>query len=71
MVKLVDNDDVEMLRIDASDAARVQALDRREDVLEPIRPVASNPFLAERRIAQDMTEGGAALIEDLLAMRDE
>ena len=50
---------------------RGQALDRREDVVERLGPRATDPLLAERVVAQRVPEGRAALVEDLLAVRDE
>ncbi len=71
VVELVDDHDVEVCRVDAPDVGAVEALDRREDVLEPRRAVAADPHLAEGRVAQRMPERRPALVEDLLAMRDE
>ena len=55
----------------AAEAGSVEALDRREDVLEPLRSSVADPQLAERGVAQRMPERRKALLEDLLAVRDE
>ena len=49
----------------------VQALDRGEDVLEPLGRRAADPLLAEACVPQRVAEGGEALVEDLLAVGDE
>ena len=40
-------------------------------MLKALRTVPADPLLAEGRIAQHMLEGRSALVEDLLAVRDE
>jgi len=50
-VELIDNDDIEVGRIDRLNATGVERLNRGEDVIENARPVAPNPELAEARIA--------------------
>ena len=71
MVELVDDDDVEVARVDGVDAGRREALDRCEDVLEVAGPLRAHPQLAEGRVVQRMAEGEEALFEDLSAMGDE
>ena len=44
MMELVHDHDVEVRRIDVPDIGAVEALDRREDVLEPLGPVAPTHF---------------------------
>ena len=43
VVKFVDDDDIEMARIEIGEPRGVQALDRREDMLEALRAMATNP----------------------------
>ena len=71
VMELVDDHDVEVVGGDRIEVGGVQALDRREDVLEPARASAPDPLLTERRIAQRVPERREALIEDLLPMSDE
>ena len=71
VMEFIDDDDVEVLGVEGSEAGRVEALDRREDVLELPRPLPADPQLSERMIAQRVTKRRQALFEDLLAMRDE
>ncbi len=71
VVELVHDYDVEVRRADVPDVGAVQALDRREHVLEPLGPLASDPLLAESCVAQCVTERRTALVEDLLAVSDE
>ena len=71
MVELVDDHDVEVIGREVVEVGGVETLDRGEDVLEALRPGAADPLLAERRVAQRVAEGGQALIEDLVAVRDE
>jgi len=71
VVELVDDDDVEVVRLEPADAGGREALDRREHVLEAQRPVAADPAFAERRLAQRVAERRQALVEDLGAVRDE
>ena len=40
-------------------------------MVEPGRPGAADPLLAERRVAERVAERGEALVEDLLAVGDE
>ena len=51
VVELVHDHDVEVGRVDSSNSALLQALDRREDVLEPLGPLATDPLLAEGCVA--------------------
>jgi hypothetical protein len=60
VVELVDDHHVEVLRIERLEARRAEALDRREDVLEPIGARATDPELAERRVTQAVSEESEA-----------
>lgn len=71
VVELVHDDHIEVRWVDVRDSRGVQALDRREDVVEPRGPVAADPAFAEGVVAQAVTERGEALVEDLLAVRHE
>src|SRR3954468_16195296 len=71
VVKLVDDDDVEVLRVDLPNIRRVQTLNRREDVLEARRPLATHPLLPEASVAEGVPEYLPALVEDLLAVGDK
>ncbi len=71
VVELIDHDHVEVGGFEVRVARRGQALDGGEDMLEPGRPCAADPELAERRIPERMTERGQALREELFAVRDE
>src|SRR5262249_22831369 len=50
MVKLVDDDNVEMLGREVGEVAGVEALDRGEDMLEARRSRTADPLLPERRL---------------------
>jgi hypothetical protein len=71
MVELVHDDDVKVARVEAPDVSAVQTLNRSEHVLEQMGPLASDPLLAEGRVAERVPEGGPALIDDLLTVGDE
>jgi hypothetical protein len=68
VVELVDDDDVEVLRRQRHETARVQALNRREDVLVPRGPGPADPLLAERRAPERVTKRRETLVQDLLAV---
>lgn len=67
-MELIHDYDVEMRRVDFLDIGAVQALDRCENVFEPLGSLAADPFLAEGRVAQRMPERCAALIDDFFAV---
>ncbi len=46
-MELIDNDDIEMIRWKGRKVGGVQALDRREHVLEMCRLRSADPLLAE------------------------
>jgi hypothetical protein len=71
VVELVDDHHVEVIAGQRVEVGRVEALDRREDVLEARRPGTADPLLAERRVAEARSGTSRALVEDLLAVRDE
>ncbi len=71
VVELVDDDDVEVARVDGVDAGRREALDGCEDVLEVAGPLRAHPQLAERCVVERVAVGEPALFEDLAAMGDE
>ena len=57
--------------IEMAQVTGVEALDRREDVLELRRTFAADPLLAECVVPQRVAEGGPALVQDLLAVGHE
>ena len=71
MVKLVDDDDIEVRCVEVLEAGGMKALDGREHLFEPRWALAADPELAKRMVAEGMTEGRHRLREDLLAMRNE
>ena len=71
VVELVDDHDVEVRRIEGTEPDCVEALDRREDVLESLRAMLADPELAEARIAQRVSERRPALLQDLLPVGHE
>ena len=70
-MELVDDDHVEMPRIEGRQPRGIEALDRGEDLLEPLRALPRDPELPEGGIAQRLPEGRPALGQDLLPMGDE
>ena len=71
VVEFVHDHDVEVARVERAEARGVEALDRREDVLEPPRPLPAHPQLAEGMVAQAVAERRQALLEDLFSMGHE
>ena len=71
VVELVDDHHVEVIGREVVEVGGVEALDRGEDMVEVLRARAADPLLAERRVAQRMAKRGQALVEDLVAVRDE
>ncbi len=71
VVELVDDHDVEVIGREVVEIGGVETLDRSEDVFEVLWSCAADPLLTERRVAHRVTEGGDALIEDLIAVRDK
>src|SRR5215204_483376 len=71
MVELVHDDDVEMRWLDVAEVCAAQALDRCENVLEPLGPTPTDPLLTKCRISERVPERGATLVEDLFAVCDE
>jgi hypothetical protein len=71
VVELIDDDDVEVVRRQCVEVGGAEALDRGEDVVEPGRARAADPFLAERGVAHRIAERRQALVEDLFAVGDE
>ena len=70
-MKLVDDHHIEVSRVDELDSRVVKALDRRKDMVEERWALPAYPLFTERRIAQRMPERCAALVKDLLAVRNE
>jgi hypothetical protein len=70
-VEFVHDHDVEMVGIEMVQTSGVQALDRREDMVEAPWARAPHPELAEGRIAECMMERREALFKDLPAVSDE
>ena len=71
VVELVHDHDVEVVRLEAVEPSRVQALDGGEHVLELAGTAAAYPELAEGVVAQALPKRRQALGEDLLAMSHE
>ena len=71
MMKLIDDDNVEVVAREMGEPRRVEALDRGKNMLESLRPRSPHPQLAERRLAEGVPEGAESLREDLLPMGDE
>ena len=71
VVEFVDDDDVEVMRVEVAQTARTEALNRGEDVFEVGRTPAVHPQLTEAVFAQRVTERPEALLEDFLAVGHE
>ena len=71
MMKLVDDDDIEVITSKLLDLIAMKRLDRSEHMSPPIGTLAGDVQLTERRIAEGDSERREALVEDLLAVRDE
>ena len=71
VMELVDDDHVEVTGFEGSEASRVEALDRSEDVVELPRALPADPQLSERIIAHAVTKCRQALFEDLFTMGHE
>src|SRR6185437_16545237 len=71
MVKLINDDDIEMRGIQILQSGCRQTLDGREDRLELLGPLATYPQVAEQRISQRLLKGGPALGENLFSVGDE
>ena len=65
VVELVDDDDVEVRRVDRRRRRCREALDRCEDVLEVLRSMRPHPEFTEGRVVEYVAEGEQALFEDL------
>ncbi len=70
VVELVDDNDVETLRIERIQSS-VQRLDRGEDVVPSLRPLGGDEALAEVGLVKDQLEDLLALFKDLVSMGDE
>ena len=71
MMKLVDDDDVEVTRFDRATPVRVAGSGSTRRRGRTCGPIAADPSLAERCIPQGVPKGRSALIEDLVAMCNE
>ena len=71
MVELVDDHDVEACGVDVGETSGIEALDGGEHVLVERRASAIDPQFAEAVTPECVPKGPQALVEDLLAMRDE
>jgi len=71
VVELVDHDDLVEVGVEGPEAPRGQGLGRREDLRADGGPRAVDEELAEGGVAQHGAVDGEALLEDLLAVRDE
>jgi hypothetical protein len=57
--------------VDVPNVGAAETLDRRKDMLEPLGPFASNPPLAKGCFPERVPEGGTALVDDFLAVRNK
>ena len=71
VVKLINDHDVEVRRIDGLDRLGFERLDHPEHMLAGFGPASAGKDLAEGRVLQHRTERRAALPEDLLPVGDE
>src|SRR5580658_1275048 len=71
MVKLINDDDIEMRGVQVSQSGCSQTLDGREDRFELLGPLATHPQIAKQRISQRLLKGGPALGENLFSVGDE
>jgi len=70
-MKLIHDDDVELVRVDVLDALRAERLNGGEDVRPLRRLLTIAQPLAEGTVAQDETKDASRLIENLFPMCDE
>ena len=68
VVKLIHNDDIEVLRTKTLEAGCRKALNRRKDVLKPLWFMPVNPELPESRLPQRMAKRRLGLRQNLLAV---
>ena len=68
VVKLIHNDDIEVLRTKMLKAGCRKALNRRKHVLKPLRFMPVNPELPESRLPQRMAKRRLSLRQNLLAV---
>src|SRR5271163_2798284 len=71
MVKLINDDDIEMRGIQILQSGGRQTLNRREDRVELLGPLATYPQIAEQTISQRLLKGGPALGQNLFSVGDE
>jgi hypothetical protein len=71
MVELIDDDDVEEVRLQLLDAEGRQRLDGRENVLPLPRLVVPHVEFTEGTVLHKVAVGAHRLLENLLAMGDE
>ena len=71
VMELVDDDNVEMIRFEMIEVSGMQALDRREYVVEALGAGSSDPLLAKACVTQRVAESPHTLIQDLFAVGDE
>ena len=71
MVELVDDDHVEVARIQVIKVRPVQALDRREHMVEMLWTFSAKPLFSKVRIKENLLERVVALFEDLPPVSQE
>ena len=71
VVELIDNDYVEVFRVELGYVSSVQALHGSKDVLPLGGLVSIHPLLTKRAVLQRNPEGPLALLQDLLAVRNK
>src|SRR6266545_2738393 len=71
MMEFIHDHNIESLRIEVLEIQIGQRLDGAEHMCPVDRPPAAGVLLSERCIVEYLAEGGPALRQDLIAMRDE
>ena len=71
MMEFVEDDDVEVIGREVSQACGIEALDGREHVVEMFGSRAADPFLPKGSAAQRVTECREALVEYFVAVGNE
>ncbi len=71
VVELVDDDDVELPRVERLKFPGGERLDRCEHMVPAAGLVASNPEFTEAAVLEDVSKGCPGSFQDLLAVRHE
>jgi len=71
VMEFVHDDDIEVSGVEIRQGCGVQALNRREDMIESHGAITSNPSFSKGSVAEAVAKGGEALIQYLLAVRHE